>query len=179
MYFQRSLIELIVSIETLEINCFGFLSDYLQQESKDKKGKELDTSGWTLHSKKPSVSLIQTGAKIFSLLSKMSVYLLDILCSWFIKFCIGFCVSVVNFEQIGQQGMLDVAFSPYWVCWSVFKCVAFKHLSNKNFQDRKERPLNKTEGSKEDASYCCLKSSGKLRIISTGWLHFFRKCHIA
>ncbi|KAK2897636.1 sentrin-specific protease 1 [Channa argus] len=25
---------------------------YLQQESKDKKGKELDTSGWTLHSKK-------------------------------------------------------------------------------------------------------------------------------
>ncbi|XP_037540080.1 sentrin-specific protease 1 [Nematolebias whitei] len=30
------------------------LFDYLQQESKDKKGKELDTSGWTLHSKKPS-----------------------------------------------------------------------------------------------------------------------------
>ncbi|KAM9350866.1 sentrin-specific protease 1 [Symphorus nematophorus] len=28
------------------------LFDYLQQESKDKKGKELDTSGWTLHSKK-------------------------------------------------------------------------------------------------------------------------------
>uniref|UniRef100_A0A1A8M391 SUMO1/sentrin specific peptidase 1 n=1 Tax=Nothobranchius pienaari TaxID=704102 RepID=A0A1A8M391_9TELE len=30
------------------------LFDYLQQESKDKKGKEMDTSGWTLHSKKPS-----------------------------------------------------------------------------------------------------------------------------
>uniref|UniRef100_A0A3P9Q869 SUMO specific peptidase 1 n=1 Tax=Poecilia reticulata TaxID=8081 RepID=A0A3P9Q869_POERE len=30
------------------------LFDYLQQESRDKKGKELDTSGWTLHSKKPS-----------------------------------------------------------------------------------------------------------------------------
>ncbi|XP_071332347.1 sentrin-specific protease 1 [Trachinotus anak] len=30
------------------------LFDYLQQESKDKKGKELDTSGWTLHSKKRS-----------------------------------------------------------------------------------------------------------------------------
>ncbi|KAM9751928.1 sentrin-specific protease 1 isoform 2-T3 [Menidia menidia] len=30
------------------------LFDYLQQESKDKKGKALDTSGWTLHSKKPS-----------------------------------------------------------------------------------------------------------------------------
>ncbi|XP_020490678.2 sentrin-specific protease 1 [Labrus bergylta] len=28
------------------------LLDYLQQESKDKKGKEMDTSGWTLHSKK-------------------------------------------------------------------------------------------------------------------------------
>ncbi|XP_019751198.1 sentrin-specific protease 1 isoform X2 [Hippocampus comes] len=28
------------------------LFDYLQQESKDKKGKELDTTGWTLHSKK-------------------------------------------------------------------------------------------------------------------------------
>ncbi|XP_068186584.1 sentrin-specific protease 1 [Antennarius striatus] len=28
------------------------LFDYLQQESKDKKGKQLDTSGWTLHSKK-------------------------------------------------------------------------------------------------------------------------------
>ncbi|XP_059190045.1 sentrin-specific protease 1 isoform X2 [Centropristis striata] len=28
------------------------LFDYLQQESKDKKGKELDTSGWSLHSKK-------------------------------------------------------------------------------------------------------------------------------
>ncbi|XP_015242008.1 PREDICTED: sentrin-specific protease 1-like [Cyprinodon variegatus] len=30
------------------------LFDYLQQESRDKKGRELDTSGWTLHSKKPS-----------------------------------------------------------------------------------------------------------------------------
>ncbi|GAA6222758.1 sentrin-specific protease 1-like [Lates japonicus] len=30
------------------------LFDYLQQESRDKKGKELDTSGWTLHSKKPN-----------------------------------------------------------------------------------------------------------------------------
>ncbi|XP_043967919.1 sentrin-specific protease 1 [Gambusia affinis] len=30
------------------------LFDYLQQESRDKKGKELDTSGWTLHSKKSS-----------------------------------------------------------------------------------------------------------------------------
>ncbi|XP_041860627.1 sentrin-specific protease 1 isoform X2 [Melanotaenia boesemani] len=30
------------------------LFNYLQQESKDKKAKELDTSGWTLHSKKPS-----------------------------------------------------------------------------------------------------------------------------
>uniref|UniRef100_A0A1A8PMF7 SUMO1/sentrin specific peptidase 1 n=1 Tax=Nothobranchius rachovii TaxID=451742 RepID=A0A1A8PMF7_9TELE len=30
------------------------LFDYLQQESKDKKGKEMDTSGWTLHSKKRS-----------------------------------------------------------------------------------------------------------------------------
>ncbi|XP_076023269.1 sentrin-specific protease 1 [Genypterus blacodes] len=28
------------------------LLEYLQQESKDKKGKALDTSGWTLHSKK-------------------------------------------------------------------------------------------------------------------------------
>ncbi|KAM7411900.1 hypothetical protein PAMA_021736 [Pampus argenteus] len=28
------------------------LFKYLQQESKDKKGKELDTSGWSLHSKK-------------------------------------------------------------------------------------------------------------------------------
>nr|XP_061803493.1 sentrin-specific protease 1-like [Nerophis lumbriciformis] len=28
------------------------LLDYIQQESKDKKGKELDTTGWTLHSKK-------------------------------------------------------------------------------------------------------------------------------
>ncbi|XP_070766894.1 sentrin-specific protease 1 [Enoplosus armatus] len=28
------------------------LFEYLQQESKDKKGKEMDTSGWTLHSKK-------------------------------------------------------------------------------------------------------------------------------
>lgn len=28
------------------------LFDYLQQESKDKKGKEMDTSGWNLHSKK-------------------------------------------------------------------------------------------------------------------------------
>lgn len=33
-----------------------FLSEYLQQESKDKKGKELNTSGWTLHSKKRNVS---------------------------------------------------------------------------------------------------------------------------
>lgn len=30
------------------------LFHYLQQESKDKKGKEMDTSGWTLHSKKRS-----------------------------------------------------------------------------------------------------------------------------
>ncbi|XP_040009491.1 sentrin-specific protease 1 isoform X1 [Xiphias gladius] len=30
------------------------LFEYLQQESKDKKGEELDTSGWTLHSKKRS-----------------------------------------------------------------------------------------------------------------------------
>uniref|UniRef100_A0A665XCC3 Sentrin-specific protease 1-like n=1 Tax=Echeneis naucrates TaxID=173247 RepID=A0A665XCC3_ECHNA len=30
------------------------LFEYLQQESKDKKGKEMDTSGWTLHSKKRS-----------------------------------------------------------------------------------------------------------------------------
>lgn len=30
------------------------LCDYLQQESRDKKGKELDTSGWTLYSKKQS-----------------------------------------------------------------------------------------------------------------------------
>uniref|UniRef100_A0A671U2P2 SUMO specific peptidase 1 n=1 Tax=Sparus aurata TaxID=8175 RepID=A0A671U2P2_SPAAU len=30
------------------------LFDYLQQESKDKKGKALDTSGWILHSKKRS-----------------------------------------------------------------------------------------------------------------------------
>ncbi|XP_013874088.1 sentrin-specific protease 1 isoform X3 [Austrofundulus limnaeus] len=30
------------------------LFNYLKQESLDKKGKELDTSGWTLHSKKPS-----------------------------------------------------------------------------------------------------------------------------
>lgn len=30
------------------------LFDYLQQESKDKKGKELDTSGWTMSSKKCS-----------------------------------------------------------------------------------------------------------------------------
>ncbi|XP_053705004.1 sentrin-specific protease 1 [Synchiropus splendidus] len=30
------------------------LFDYLQQESKDKKGKPLDTSGWKLHSKKRS-----------------------------------------------------------------------------------------------------------------------------
>ncbi|XP_077453446.1 sentrin-specific protease 1 [Stigmatopora argus] len=28
------------------------LLDYLQKESKDKKGKDLDTTGWTLHSKK-------------------------------------------------------------------------------------------------------------------------------
>ena len=35
---------------------FCFLSDYLQQESKDKKGKALDTSGWILHSKKRNVS---------------------------------------------------------------------------------------------------------------------------
>uniref|UniRef100_A0A3Q3L9X9 SUMO specific peptidase 1 n=1 Tax=Mastacembelus armatus TaxID=205130 RepID=A0A3Q3L9X9_9TELE len=28
------------------------LFEYLQQESKDKKGKKLDTSGWTLHSKR-------------------------------------------------------------------------------------------------------------------------------
>lgn len=28
------------------------LFEYLQQESKDKKGKEMDTSGWSLHSKK-------------------------------------------------------------------------------------------------------------------------------
>lgn len=28
------------------------LFDYLQQESRDKKGKEMDTSGWNLHSKK-------------------------------------------------------------------------------------------------------------------------------
>lgn len=39
-----------------EIIHFLFPSDYLQQESKDKKGKELDTSGWTLYSKKCSVS---------------------------------------------------------------------------------------------------------------------------
>uniref|UniRef100_A0AAQ6AJL0 Ubiquitin-like protease family profile domain-containing protein n=1 Tax=Amphiprion ocellaris TaxID=80972 RepID=A0AAQ6AJL0_AMPOC len=32
--------------------CTLLISEYLQQESKDKKGKELDTSGWTLHSKK-------------------------------------------------------------------------------------------------------------------------------
>ncbi|KAM3871596.1 sentrin-specific protease 1 [Diretmus argenteus] len=30
------------------------LLQYLQQESKDKKGKELDTSGWTLHCKRPN-----------------------------------------------------------------------------------------------------------------------------
>lgn len=36
-------------------------SDYLQQESKDKKGKEMDTSGWTLHSKKRSVSSVLGG----------------------------------------------------------------------------------------------------------------------
>uniref|UniRef100_A0A3Q4HN00 SUMO specific peptidase 1 n=1 Tax=Neolamprologus brichardi TaxID=32507 RepID=A0A3Q4HN00_NEOBR len=32
------------------------LFEYLQQESKDKKGKELDTSGWILHSKTRNVS---------------------------------------------------------------------------------------------------------------------------
>uniref|UniRef100_A0A3B3DN67 SUMO specific peptidase 1 n=1 Tax=Oryzias melastigma TaxID=30732 RepID=A0A3B3DN67_ORYME len=31
----------------------GGFPDYLQLESKDKKGKELATSGWTLHSKEP------------------------------------------------------------------------------------------------------------------------------
>lgn len=35
-------------------NACRILFDYLLQESKDKKGKELDTSGWTLHSKKPN-----------------------------------------------------------------------------------------------------------------------------
>ncbi|KAM6924869.1 sentrin-specific protease 1 [Xenentodon cancila] len=33
--------------------CLALL-EYLQQESKDKKGKEMVTSGWILHSKKPS-----------------------------------------------------------------------------------------------------------------------------
>lgn len=33
-----------------------FSSEYLQQESKDKKGKELDTLGWILHSKTRNVS---------------------------------------------------------------------------------------------------------------------------
>uniref|UniRef100_A0A3P8VEG1 SUMO specific peptidase 1 n=1 Tax=Cynoglossus semilaevis TaxID=244447 RepID=A0A3P8VEG1_CYNSE len=32
----------------------GLLLEYLQEESKDKKGKNLDTSGWTLHCKKPN-----------------------------------------------------------------------------------------------------------------------------
>lgn len=35
-----------------------FHSEYLQEESKDKKGKNLDTSGWTLHCKKPNVSVV-------------------------------------------------------------------------------------------------------------------------
>lgn len=40
-------------------NCYYSHSDYLQQESKDKKGKEMDTSGWTLHSKKRNVSHVR------------------------------------------------------------------------------------------------------------------------
>lgn len=34
--------------------CFS-PSEYLQQESKDKKGKVMDTTGWSLHSKKRNV----------------------------------------------------------------------------------------------------------------------------
>lgn len=51
---------LLLQNETLRCKVihFCFASEYLQQESKDKKGKELDTSGWTLHSKKRTVSPI-------------------------------------------------------------------------------------------------------------------------
>lgn len=44
---------------TDEYIVFFLRSDYLQLESKDKKGKELATSGWTLHSKEPKVSPAQ------------------------------------------------------------------------------------------------------------------------
>lgn len=33
-----------------------FSREYLKEESKDKKGKEMDTTGWILHSKERHVS---------------------------------------------------------------------------------------------------------------------------
>lgn len=51
-----------------------FSSEYLQQESKDKKGKELDTSGWILHSKTRNVS------------SKDKVVVTSVQITWFQEF---------------------------------------------------------------------------------------------
>lgn len=58
------------SSKCVESKFFYSHSDYLQQESKDKKGKEMDTSGWTLHSKKRNVSYIHLPlTRVFLLLT--------------------------------------------------------------------------------------------------------------
>lgn len=49
--FRKKTIMYFDSMGGNNIEACKTLLNYLQQESKDKKGKELDTSGWTLHSK--------------------------------------------------------------------------------------------------------------------------------
>lgn len=56
IYIQRAKCIFMIHQSVCKVIHFCFPSDYLQQESKDKKGKELDTSGWTMHSKKRNVS---------------------------------------------------------------------------------------------------------------------------
>lgn len=53
------------------------LLQYLQQESKDKKGKDLDTAEWTLQSKKRNVSVIYlTGNSVNSTFVNTSLMML-------------------------------------------------------------------------------------------------------
>uniref|UniRef100_A0A667Y9U4 SUMO specific peptidase 1 n=1 Tax=Myripristis murdjan TaxID=586833 RepID=A0A667Y9U4_9TELE len=49
--FRKKTIMYFDSMGGNNVEACRILLEYLRQESKDKKGKELDTSGWTLHSK--------------------------------------------------------------------------------------------------------------------------------
>ncbi|KAF7649576.1 hypothetical protein LDENG_00139330 [Lucifuga dentata] len=50
--FRKKVIMYLDSMGGSNDDACSLLLKYLQQESKDKKGKDLDTSGWTLHSKR-------------------------------------------------------------------------------------------------------------------------------